>query len=263
MNHPVQRLGAAVLGRARAAGLFLIASTAAAGLALVPRTWIPLVRRTLSRQIVAIGVGGVGLTAAAGVLAGISVVVQSQLWLGRLAGSGWLGALLVVVIVRELGPLLANLIAIARSGAPMVVELATMKRDGEVRVLDGLGIDRFRFLVVPRAVAMALSVFCLAIVFIVLSLVSGYAVAAWNGIYTRRPAEFFAAVTGAAGWVDLVNVLVKTLLPGLASGLICCMHGLAAPAGPGSMLEASARAVQRAVFALFVVSAAVSLITYW
>ena len=168
-------------------------------LCLLPGTWTSLVRRSLSRQIVSIGVEGLWLTSGAAILIVVSVVVQAEFWLRRFGQSQWLGPLLAVVVIRELGPLLANLITIARSGSSMVFELGNMTLAGEVRVLDGLGIDRFRFLVVPRSAAMAISTFCLTIVLTVLSLLVGCLAAGVDGRRAGHPTGFFSDVTGSVG----------------------------------------------------------------
>jgi phospholipid/cholesterol/gamma-HCH transport system permease protein len=258
----VSEIGRAAVRRLRGGRLYVSAVGATAVLCLLPGTWTAMVRRSLSRQIVSIGFEGLWLTTGAALLVGVSVVVQAEFWLHRFGQSQWLGPLLAVVVIRELGPLLANLITIARSGSSMVVELGNMKLAGEVRVLDGLGIDRFRFLVVPRSAGMAISTFCLTIVLIVLSLLVGCLAAGYTGVAPRNPTGFLSDVTDSVGVPDLLNILVKSLVPGLSTGTICCMHALAVTGHPGAIRHASSLAVQRSIVAMFVVSAVVSVITY-
>jgi phospholipid/cholesterol/gamma-HCH transport system permease protein len=258
----VSAIGRFTLGRLRAWRLYASAVGATAFLCLLPGTWTVLVRRSLSRQIISIGIEGLWLAGGAAALVGVSVVVQAQFWLRRFGQSRWLGPLLAVVVIRELGPLLANLITIARSGGPMVVELGNMKLSGEVRVLDGLGVDRFRFLVVPRSAAMALSNFCLTVVLTVLALAVGCLAAGWTGAAPLHPTGFVSDVTDSVGLADLLNILTKSLVPGLSTGTICCMHALSVTGRPGELRHASALAVQRSIFAMLLVSAVVSVITY-
>src|SRR5690349_18169115 len=84
--------------------------------ALNPRTWRRPVRSVFVRQILFTGVEATGFTSRIALLVGVSVVVQAQLWLGKVGQTQYLGPILVAVIIRELGPLLANLIVILRSG---------------------------------------------------------------------------------------------------------------------------------------------------
>ena len=68
------------------------------------------------------------------VLVGISVVVQLDVWTGKLGQSQKLGPLLVAVVARELGPLFANFVLIVRGGSAIATELGLMRVGGEVRV---------------------------------------------------------------------------------------------------------------------------------
>lgn len=230
--------------------------------AVRPRTWRRTVRAVLVRQILFTGAEAAGFTSRVAVLVGISAVVQAQLWLGKVGQRQLLGPVLVAVVIRELGPLLANLIVIGRSGSAITTELGIMKAGGEVRALDAQGIDPLTYLVVPRVVAMAVCVFCLTVIFIAACLLSGYVMGGLMGMRTGGPDGYVASVAGAVGPADVFNLLAKTLLPGALSGTICCTEGLSVGRGVTEIPPASSRAIQRSVVALFVIAAGVSLVTY-
>src|SRR5207249_9259941 len=86
----------------------------------------------------------------------------------------YLGTIMVIVVVRELGPLLTALLVLARVGTANVVELGTARATGEVEALEALGIDPVHYLVVPRVVGMAVGLFALTVYLILGALVSGY-----------------------------------------------------------------------------------------
>src|SRR4051812_23374009 len=157
---------------------------AVAVMAVRPRTWRRTVRYVLSRQILFTGAEAAGFTCRVAFLVGISIVVQAELWVRKVGQSQLLGPLLVAVVVREVGPLVTNLIVIGRSGNAIAAELGHMKFRGEVRVLDAQGVDPLGYLVVPRVVAMMGSVLCLTVVFIAVSLFSGHVVAQLLGVKT-------------------------------------------------------------------------------
>jgi phospholipid/cholesterol/gamma-HCH transport system permease protein len=190
------------------------------------------------------------------------VVVQTQVWLGKVGQSPLIGPVLVMVVVREIAPLLVNFIVIGRSGTAMATELATMKLNGEIRVLDAQGLDPFVYLVLPRVVGAAASVFCLTIVFIAVSFVSGYFSGALLGANMGPPSLFVSEIFKAVRPADVLNVIVKTLLPGATTGAICCAEGLGVGAATTEIPQAATRAVVRSVAAMFVLSALVSLLTY-
>src|SRR5215468_10458718 len=105
---------------------------------------------------------------------GLVVIGQSVSWLTRVGAINYLGTIMVLVVVRELGPLLAALLVLARVGTANVIELGTARALGEVEGLEALGIDPVHYLVVPRVVGMAVGVFALTVYLILGALASGY-----------------------------------------------------------------------------------------
>src|SRR5262245_44787302 len=58
---------------------------------------------------------------------GLFVIGQSVSWLTKVGAINYLGSIMVVVVVRELGPLVAALLVLARIGAANVIELGTAR----------------------------------------------------------------------------------------------------------------------------------------
>src|SRR5205807_5464810 len=94
---------------------------------------------------------------------GLLVIGQTVSWLTRVGAINYLGTIMVIVVVRELGPLLTALLVLARIGTANVVELGTSRATGEVEALEALGIDPIHYLVVPRVIGLALGVFSLTV----------------------------------------------------------------------------------------------------
>src|ERR1035437_4415508 len=105
---------------------------------------------------------------------GLVVIGQTVSWLTQVGAINYLGTVMVVVVVRELGPLTAALLVLARIGTANVIELGTARAMGEVEALEALGIDPVHYLVVPRVMGMALGVFALTVYLILGALLSGY-----------------------------------------------------------------------------------------
>ncbi len=220
------------------------------------------VRDVLARQVLFTGFEAVRFISLLAFLIGISVVVQAQVWLPRAGQANLLGPVLVMVIVRELGPLLVNFVVIGRSGTAIATELGNMNVSGEVRVLDALGLDPFTYLVLPRVLGVAISVFCLTVIFIMVSFISGYLSGVLMGANPGPPYFFFKSVFKAVSPLDVLNLLAKTIIPGILTGVICCIEGLSVRMSITEVPQASTRAVVRSVTALFVTSVLVSVFTY-
>jgi phospholipid/cholesterol/gamma-HCH transport system permease protein len=224
-------------------------------------TWTRTVRSALATQIVVSGASAMRFTAGVAFLAGLLIVVQAQFWFHRVGTSRFLGPLLVAVIIRELGPLLANLIVIGRSGSGTAVELAHMNVTREVHALDALGLDPFIYLVLPRVLGICIAIFCLSVLVIVVALLGGYISAAVLGVGAGTLRDFLAAVARSIHSQDVVNLLLKALIPGLFAGVICCTEGLAAESAE-EISAASTRGVQRSLGMLFLITSVVSVFTY-
>ena len=104
-------------------------------LGVKPRYWTRAVRTEFYRQIHSIGVGSTGFVFYVASAVGISVVAQALVWLQVIGQSKSLGALFVVVLIREAVPILTNFLVIGRSGTAMTTELGNMRVAGEVRAL--------------------------------------------------------------------------------------------------------------------------------
>ena len=227
-----------------------------------PRCWGRPVRKAFARQVLAIGVEPLWFVGAVAMFVGISVVVQLTSWTGEAGQSQLLGPLLVAVVARELGPVLINLVVIVRSGSAMTTELGVLKINGEVRVLEAQGSDPFLQFVMPRVLGMAVSTFCLTIVFILVAFASGYLFAAWTGKGSRDLLLFADTVSRAVQPKDVFNILAKSILPGLFASASCCIGGLGVGGSVAEIPQVTQRALTRSVAGLFVISAAVSLLTY-
>jgi phospholipid/cholesterol/gamma-HCH transport system permease protein len=227
-----------------------------------PRAWPRTVREQVGKQIFFTGYEALGMTLVLAVLAGVSVVAQAQLWLGRFGQSEMLGPLLIAVIVREAGPLLVNFLVIGRSGTAIVTELATIRVHGQERAMDAQGLDPLIFLVMPRVVGMAVSILCLTIFFIACSLFTGFVVGLFLDVGAHDPTVFIQSVLKPVRGGDLVNLLAKTLLPGLLTGAICCMEGLTISGAVTDVPQAATRGVVRSIAGLLIISAIVSVLTY-
>ena len=227
-----------------------------------PRHWRRTTRQVFAQQLLRTGANTAVLVGLVAFLVGILVVMQAQLWLGKVGQTEWLGPLLVVVIVRELAPLLTNLTMIGRNGSVITVELANMTVAGEVRMLDALGVDPLIYLIMPRVAAMFVSTFCLMLLFLVVSFAGGYLFSLALGLRVAPPDLFLNQVLRACSPEDLLNLLVTGLLPSLLTGVICCSEGLNVPAQSTAVPIAARRALSRSAAGLFLVSVPASLLTY-
>jgi phospholipid/cholesterol/gamma-HCH transport system permease protein len=185
---------------------------------------------------------------------GLLVIGQAVSGLNRVGAIDYLGTIMVIVVVRELGPLVAATLVLARIGTANVVELGTARAMGEVEALEALGIDPVHYLVVPRVLGMALGVFSLTVYLIIGALVSGYVWAFIQDV-PLQPGDYFRQLAAALSGLDFALLAVKTLTFGFIIALVTCYHGLAQPLRLEEVSSATVRAVAQSVIACVFIDA--------
>lgn len=185
---------------------------------------------------------------------GLVVIGQTVSWLTRVGAINYLGTIMVVVVVRELGPLTAAMLVLARIGTANVVELGTARATGEVEALEALGIDPVHYLVVPRVLGLAISVFALTVYLILGALLSGYLWAFLQDV-PLRPVDYFRQLAGALRGLDFAFLALKALTFGFIIATVTCYHGLAQPIRLGEVSSATVRAVAQSVILCILVDA--------
>ena len=173
--------------------------------------------------------------------------------LSRVGASEFIGQLMVVAIVRELGPLLTALAVVSRSGTAITAELATNTVLGEVRALEGLGIDPYHYLVLPRLFGCVVSVGTLMVLFDVIAIFGGYlAAAAFGGMSGAR---YLGIVLDNLTTQDVVLTVLKGVLFGIVIGIIPSYQGLSVRQGPTEIPQAVIRGTVGSITVIFVIAA--------
>ncbi len=248
------RLGAAAAGvPATAASAFdFVGHSAAAlpGAIASPRSvdW-----KSLPRLMQAIGADALPVTSAANLLIGLIIGFLGVSQLGRFGAVVYVPELVVIAQFRELGPLVTAIVVAGRSGAGLASELATMRVSEEIDALHSMGFDPVRWLVVPRCLALILTLPILTWIGDVLALGGGLLATA--AITDMTPRAYILGTSEAITGSHFLTGLVKTPFLALVIGLIACGQGLAARGGASAVGARTTAAVVLAIFGVIVISA--------
>lgn len=185
---------------------------------------------------------------------GLVIIGQAVFYLSRVGANTLLGPIMVVVVVRELGPILTALLVLSRSGVANVIELGTARALGEVEALEALGIDPVHYLVMPRVIGMALGVFALTVYFILGALASGYIWAFLQNV-PLRPDDYFKQLAASLTGLDFAILAIKSCMFGILISVITCYHGLAQPLQLNEVSSATIRAVVQSIVACVLLDA--------
>jgi phospholipid/cholesterol/gamma-HCH transport system permease protein len=208
--------------------------------------------RVLVNQIRFTALQAVGLVTLLSALLSFLVVAQSAAQLGRLGALERIGTIMVVAVIRELGPLLTALIVVSRSGTAIAAEMATNRVMGEITALEAMGIDPYIYLVLPRVLGCIVSVACLMVVFDAVALVSGFLGASTTGMSIQGYTDIVLRTLSAK---DVWITVAKGVFFGAAVALFCSFQGLSVTAGPTEIPQAVTRGVVGTIVAIFIMSA--------
>ncbi|MBI5543856.1 MAG: ABC transporter permease, partial [Deltaproteobacteria bacterium] len=158
------------------------------------------------------------------------------------------------LLLRELGPTFAGVLAAVRLGAAISAELASMKITEQVDALRMSAGDPVSDLVLPRLLGGFVAVPCLVIAGTMMAAAVSAVVA--NLVYGADGGAFLDAALVTRG--DLAALALKTILYGVSIPIASVWAGLLARGGAAAVGEATTRGVVWASVSVLVIDWAVS-----
>ncbi|WP_032112456.1 MlaE family ABC transporter permease [Candidatus Paracaedibacter symbiosus] len=180
----------------------------------------------------------VGLTA---IFTGMVLALQSYTGFSRFSAEGAVATVVVLSMVRELGPVLAGLMVAGRVGAAMAAEIGTMRVTEQIDALTTLSTNPMQYLVVPRLIAGVLMMPLLVLVADVIGVFGGYLV----GVYQLgfNPGNYLQKTVQYLEFQDVTSGLIKAAAFGLIISLMGCYHGYNSERGAEGVGRATTNAV--------------------
>jgi phospholipid/cholesterol/gamma-HCH transport system permease protein len=206
------------------------------------------------------GANAVPIVSLVSILVGLIIAFESVQPLAQFGAQIYVANMIGLVMVRELGPLLAAILLAGRSASAFAAELGTMKVNEELNALETFGLDPMRFLVLQRITA---------------------------GILLTPLLTFYATFMGILGgvWITLglgfplsliLHQLSSSIHPGdialgaakgVAFGAIVsgvgCMRGLQTHQGPSAVGVSTTRAVVTSILLIIIADAVFSVIFFF
>ncbi len=199
-----------------------------------------IIRQTTIEQVYFTGVQALPVVSFMALLLGVLVIVESTERLSEVGLEEALGRVMVVMIIRELGPIMTALLVIMRSGVSIAVKLGYMSALRELEAIEMQGVDPLHVVAVPRVIGLMTAIVCLFIYFDLVAVFGGSAFA-WlvMGVPLGRLSW---VVSRAVSFSDVAIGLIKALFFGGVISIVCVYRGMSA----GRELTAMAPQVSRA-----------------
>lgn len=180
--------------------------------------------RVLTMQILFTGVEALAVVAVLSLALGAVIIVQGLSLLPQFGQGDLIYDILIIVITRELGPILTAFIITARSGTAIATELGNMVVNHEIEAYTATGINPIAYVVVPRVLGVVFSTVVLNFYFNVFGLAGSYMVTQLLGSIPLS--EYSAGLLQALSFGDIAVSLTKSLVFGLLISLLATYHGL-------------------------------------
>lgn len=180
---------------------------------------------------------------------GSITILQSLANLSILGGTQMIGNFLVVMILREAGPLLVALVVIARSGTAVASEVGNMRANREIEALESMGINPMSYIVFPRVLGGIISVLALAFYFNFIALLGGFFITRFLQDMTFT--FYTDSLMRAFAKEDVLIFLLKNGFSGMIIFVVSCFQGLSVKRSPHEVPQVTTQAVVHSI--IFVV----------
>jgi phospholipid/cholesterol/gamma-HCH transport system permease protein len=204
------------------------------------------------RSLDDIGAKSVSIVTLTAFFTGLVLALQTGIGLKRFGSTQYVGYVVSLAIVRELGPVLTALIVGGRVAGGIAAELGAMTVTEQVDAIRAMGADPVRKLVLPRVLACAIALPMLTLLSDVLGVLGGMLIA--KAQFNLPASWFLQTIVLSVLPSDVLSGLTKTVFFGLAIGLIACHEGLLTRGGTVGVGASATRAVVFASLSVLVLN---------
>jgi phospholipid/cholesterol/gamma-HCH transport system permease protein len=192
-------------------------------------------------QIYAIGVKSLPVVLLTGAFIGMVFTAQSYFQFHKVRMDTSTGPAVSIALARELGPIITSLMVAGRVGAAMAAEIGTMRVTEQIDALRSLAVLPVDYLVVPRLIAMVISLPILTAMSIAIGIFCGYLVGI--EVLGIDGAYFLHNMNKYTDEDDIYTGLIKVFIFSFIIVFISCHKGLQCEGGAEGVGKATTEAV--------------------
>jgi phospholipid/cholesterol/gamma-HCH transport system permease protein len=167
--------------------------------------------------------------------------LQGFYTLNRFGSDALLGPMVALVLIKELGPVFSALMVTARAGSAVTAEIGIMRITEQIDALELMGLNPFRYLVVPNLLAAVIALPLLTAIFDVVGILGGYLVG--GKLLGVSGGSYFGEMANYVDMADILEGVYKSLSFGVLIVWVCCYKGFYAGFGAEGVSKATTQAV--------------------
>ena len=188
-------------------------------------------------------------------LFGAIVIVEVMTMMGKVGFSDVVGSLMVVVIIRELGPILTAFLIAGRSGSSLTTYIGGMVINSEVDALATMGVDPIRYLVMPGLIGGTFATFIMTILFSGSAIGAGYLVikgliaVTGNALNLQLTWDYLSTeILKAMSFTDFIFIIIKPVVFGCIITTNACYQAMNIPRDVRQVPKATGKSVIKSFF---------------
>ncbi len=212
------------------------------------------------RQAMAVGVRAIPIISLITFFVGVIIALQGAYGLRRLGAMHLVAGLVAISITRELGPLVAAIVVIGRSGSSFAAEIGAMRVSEELDALKTMALDPVAFLVTPKLLAMMVMMPCLTIWSDLMGVTGGALFGVTGAGFTLG--SYFIATRESLALRDITTGLVKSLVFGMVITAVGCYEGFTTGAGAEEVGRSTTSAVVISILLVVLIDLAFTFLFY-
>jgi len=213
---------------------------------------------SISRHIAETGIHALPIIGLMAIMIAIVLGYQGVAQLRPFGGEDYTINLVAVSVLREMAVLITAIMVAGRSGSAFTAEIGVMKTREEVDALQVMGIEPMQVLVVPRVIALVITLPLLTFFADIMGLIGGAAISKF--LLDVSPAQYFTRLPHVVVGSDLFVGLFKAPIFAFFIAIIGCMHGLRVSGSAESVGRETTRAVVKSIFMVIVLDAFFSIL---
>lgn len=197
--------------------------------------------REFMRQAFLIGYKSLPLISVTGFIMGLVLTIQARPSLVHFGAVSLLPGMVIISLVREMGPVITALICAGKIGSGMGAELGSMRVTEQIDAMEVSSTNPMKFLVVTRVLAATLMIPVLVLYSDGLGMLGS-----WAGTNIKGHVTFVLFCSQAFShleFIDFLPAFIKTFFFGAVIGLVGCYKGYTAGRGTESVGVAANSAV--------------------
>lgn len=237
----IRKLGGYGLLRVRRMGLMGLFLFQAFLYTLVP----PIKFRRVIKQIHFIGAQSTVVILLTGCFSGMVLGFQGYYSLSRFGSDAFLGPMVGLSLIKELGPVITALMVTGRAGSAISAEIGIMRITEQIDAMSLMGLNPFRYLVVPSLLAAVVSLPLLTAIFDVVGIFGGYLIG--GKLLGVAAGTYFGEMANYVEMSDIMEGFYKSLSFGILIVWVCCYKGYYTTILSGFGAEGVSKATTQAV----------------